>query len=343
MRTLIPIMLILVFAAHSAWADPNDLEGGVFIAHHAPTAVYTEGMDWCQSYYDLGYGIGSAEDQINRMDADQGLFYVIAAWTEEKTWCGTEFGFGDFDPNAVYFSEWNFCLEEGLEIPYAYWPGPNSGTAVVATIEQWEGNFVPIYYFVTYNYYQAVLPLDVDPAGSFGGFGNCAIPAVTWEAACFGAMGVFADGLPCYPIPPEQWACCDPDEVCHMMTEFECLQNGWDFFPGEDCDTFTCPHLAQPGACCIEYTGECFYIFMVDCVAIGGLFMGELIPCEPNPCEPPPTASCCVNTYECVVLSEYECELANGDWFPDVPDCDPNPCPSGADNVSWGSIKSLFR
>jgi hypothetical protein len=264
----------------------------------------------------------------------------------KKEWCGTEFGFGQFDPAIVYFQEWGPCLANALVLPTAGWPGPVEGVAVVSTLDTWLGNFMPTYYFVTYNYGEGLIPLDIDPAQNFAGMGNCMSPSITWDAECLGAMGIFMDGIECCPpIPPEPGACCDLETGnCFMYTPFECQIAGYVFYGG-DCEPVNpCPQPPMPGACCDEYTGECFFILLENCDLIGGLFLGEGIECEPvNPCPVPPTASCCVNIYECVVLTQYECELANGDWHPDVPDCDPNPCPSGADNASWGSIKSLYR
>jgi len=196
-------LIITIVACPSSGADPADLEGGVFIAHHPATFQYSPGLDWCEEYDGL-YSISSCEDQNPRIDLDgnlgeRSLWYVIAAWTESKTWCGTEFGFGDFDPEIYAFLEYGGCIPNDLSISTDGWPGPNEGTAVTATDVQWDGNFQAVYYFIGYAYNEGQIPLDVDPDLSFGGFGNCATPSETWAAADYGAMGLFQDGVTMCP------------------------------------------------------------------------------------------------------------------------------------------------
>ena len=135
----------------TASSDPGNLEGGVFLAHHPPGVQYSQGVDWCQAYFE-SFAIDSCSEQHNRIDLDgnegqSSIWYVLAAWNEEKEWCGAEFGFGEYDPDAYAFIEWGPCSPgENLEIPTENWPGPNEGTAVTTTDTAWSGNFVPVYW-----------------------------------------------------------------------------------------------------------------------------------------------------------------------------------------------------
>lgn len=53
---------------------------------------------WCRHYWD-NYRLEDCEDQVNRIDTEQEvIWFVLAAWAEEKAWCGTEFGFGESTP-----------------------------------------------------------------------------------------------------------------------------------------------------------------------------------------------------------------------------------------------------
>ena len=197
-RTLLCVVVTCVLCS-GANADPDDLEGGVFIAHHPPTFQYSPGMDWCEEYAQ-SYSISSCEEQNPRIDLDgnlgeRSLWYVIAAWSEAKTWCGSQFGFGSFDPAIYEFMEYGGCLPNDLSISTDGWPGPNEGTVVTATDVQWSGNFQAVYYFSGYAYYEGQIPLGIDPGNSFGGFGNCSAPSETWESAGYGAMGLFIDGV----------------------------------------------------------------------------------------------------------------------------------------------------
>jgi hypothetical protein len=151
---------------------------------------------WCQHYWD-SYRIEDCEDQVNRIDTqDQVIWFVLAAWDEEKEWCGTEFGLGEYDPAAFVITGFSPCWpEDGLEIPTASWPGPEEGTAIVVTGDPWEGNLVPVYWFAGYAYEEGLIPLAADPATGFAGTSNCASPPGVWAADSLGAMGLFQDGV----------------------------------------------------------------------------------------------------------------------------------------------------
>ncbi len=275
-------------------ANPNDLAGGVFITH-APVFPVGTGcwMGWCGCYYQGAVlGIESCEEQINNMPItsyhdDPTLFYVVAAWSEPKIWCGTEFGISSEFDELFYFIEYGPCLENSLEISTVGWPGAGEGTAVVATDTPWEGNFVPTYFFLGYTYTDTRIQLDVDPAQDFAGTGNCEIPPQLWDAVCLGAVGTGSDpGVYCCPeviTPPE--ACCFEDGSCEMLLHYDCEISGGIFFGGS-CDPNPCPG-GTIGACCIE-TGECFSLGEEDCSNIGGDYLGDGTSCEPNPCTPTP-------------------------------------------------------
>lgn len=202
---------LAVFAVCSiAGAGRNDLEGGVFIAHHPPGMLYSQATDWCQKYADE-LAISDCQAQNNRIDLDgnageSSIWYVLAAWTEPKEWCGVQFGLGQYDPDIYGFVEWEACSPRApMEIPTENWPGPNEGTAVVVTGLHWCGNFVPVYYFAGYAYGAGIIPLSVDPTHRFGGTCNCCSTQPRrrrmWSAMAFGAMGLFRDGR--YVCPGE--------------------------------------------------------------------------------------------------------------------------------------------
>jgi len=97
----------------TASSDPGNLEGRVFIAHHPPGVQYSQGVDCCQAYLE-SFAIDSCSEQHGRIDLDgnegeSSIWYVLAAWTEEKQWCGAEFGFGEYEPDAYAFIEWGPC------------------------------------------------------------------------------------------------------------------------------------------------------------------------------------------------------------------------------------------
>lgn len=238
---------------YPAWdtCDPNPcpldsediLASGVFICHHDPSITYSQPPEgWC-AHYQEGYRIESCAEQNPAIESDGPLvWFLLSAFAGERRWCGTEFGFGDYDAQIFAFTEWGACApDRHLEIPTAGWPGSHEGTAVVATEEPWHGNFEPIYYFVGYPYGDepGQIPVDVDPATGFGGWGNCVIPLTTYAASCFPAMGIWTEGVVCCP-DTSRHVCCILIE-CHLMLEEECYQLGGEWHPEWDaCDPNPC-------------------------------------------------------------------------------------------------------
>lgn len=210
----------------------------------------TEG--WCRHYWN-GFHITDCEHQVNRIDTTREvIWFVLAAWDEEKHWCGTEFGLGEYDPAAFAFTHFGPCWpDEGLEIPTASWPGPEQGTAIVTTGAHWTGNFVPVYSFCGYAYEPDCIGIGPNPATGFGGWTNSQNPPQAWCAAEYGGMGLFAPGVYACPEGGElgAWgmsflsfgACCTAEQ-CVVTTSEGCLNLGGVFFPeSEGCDPDPCP------------------------------------------------------------------------------------------------------
>lgn len=353
MRRVLLTLALLGLVAGGANADPALLDDGVLIAHHVPGLAWTTDPapvtgDWCAEFGE--HAIGALGDVIAQIDVATYapvVWYVVAAWEQEdKTWCGTEFGFGDFDAGLFAFVGTFPCFPvDGLEIPTGGWPGPNEGTAFVVTGDPWMGNWVPVYFFGGYAYgygSSTVIPLAADPPTGFAGFGNCAAPPQQFnvEGEQLGAMGVNTPGVvPVFPVPPERWACCFDDGHCEMWAEQECyLMGGYLWLEGLTCDPNPCP---QPGACCMG--GLCEVLFEEECGLIGGEWLGAGTVCEPNPC---PAVCCYGDTlHECMITLEEECASLNGAWHPEWTSCEPNPCDmyTPTEKASWGTIKSMYR
>lgn len=293
MRFLLAIgMLALVM---SAYADPANLWGGCLIAHYCKQLPYSSdppALGWCGEYQ-ANYAITDHTEQVNRIDTSaftDANWFVIAAWDgEEKTWCGTEFGLGEYDARIFNILEWDVCYppDGGLEIPTPGWPGPNEGIAFVVTGAPWEGNYQPVMRFggYAYAYYGSdVIPTDVDPPTAFAGFSNCEAPPVPFDAHELGGLGINMDGIYAEPVNyvPPTGACCFWDWTCEVLTEEECLQaGGWFLGPDTGCEPNPCPGV---WVCCVEH--ECYIvIYLEECDALGGIMHVGWNTCEPNPCE----------------------------------------------------------
>lgn len=246
MKTVFVFFAALAFASGLALADPDDLTAGVFIVHFDPLVEATDPINgWCAAYQDC-CPIASCDQQNPTLpNLGSHVWFVLAEWWDEpKTWCLSEFGFGNYDPNLFVFGTSGACTPgEYLEISTPGWPGPLEGTAVATLVTSWSGNFVPVYYFTGYAYIDTgQIPLASDPPTGFAGFVNCPIPAEEFAAACLPAMGIGVPGIECCSEPPETAACC-VCEVCTVTTEEECADIGGTWLPDiPDCD----PNPCQP-------------------------------------------------------------------------------------------------
>jgi len=346
MKRVLLALALLGLAVGMASAQ-HDLTDGVFIAHWNPAIAWSSDAPaegWCQRY--LNTGPITDFDQQNPFisTGNRVVWYLLSAWaTGNKTWCGTEFGLGSYNPYLFLFETWGPCTPgENLEIPTAGWPAPLEGTAIVTTDLPWVGNFRPVYYFTGYAYYAApgLLPFGVDPPTGFGGWGNCLTPPTSYRAACFPAMGVLTPGIGCYPPVPE-FPCCI-DQTCFILSEEECFDAQGEWHPEwVDCGP---PDPCAPiptAACCVGE--ECYVVTEAECRDMQGVWIPTMPDCgPPNPCEYP-EAVCCV-CQDCYIVDEFECADLGGEWHPDWNTCDPNPCPaSPTDATSWGSIKAIYR
>ena len=304
--------------------------------------------------YTANYAITNHAEQVNRIDTASYLpasWFVIAAWDgEEKEWCGTEFGLGDYDPNFFVIAEWDPCYppDGGLEIPTAGWPGPIEGIAFVVTGAPWEGNYAPVMWFggYAYGYGETVIPIALDPPTAFAGFSNCAAPPQPFDAVQLGAMGINTGGIYAQPVPyvPPTGACCLGYD-CLVLTEEECLAQQRDWLgPDTVCEPNPC---LPDGACCLpEPLGACQVLLEVDCLLVGGEWMGPETTCHPeNPCEG--EWVCCFICDCYIVETQMECEAMGGIFHPEWDSCEPhNPCigpHSPANETSWGRIKGMYR
>jgi hypothetical protein len=230
----------------------------------------------------------SCEDQNNRIDVSGHLgcvWFVLAAWEEDKEWCGVEFGFGEYDSPVFNFTASGPCFPDtGLEWSTPGWPGPGEGTVFGTTAAPWAGNFLPVYYFsgYAYSYYGAgVIPLGANPATGSAGTTNCTHPEELWEAIELGGLGIDTDGI---TVCPEglRSACCDPVTYeCHMLSQVDCEALGgyWAPLP------FECPHACDRVVCCLY--GLCYIMSEPECFNIGGQSIGFWNSCTPNPCGGP--------------------------------------------------------
>ena len=307
MKRVLLALALVGLGAGVVYATPNDLSNGVLITHYPPGLQYTtEFDDWCGLYGQ--YAIQSCEQQNNVIDTQLGtVWYVLAAWNDnDKVWCGTEFGLGNYNTRVVLFADYGQCPGTALTIPYGAWPAPNTGMSLAATSEPWAGNFQPVYFFASYAYPaqgSTVVPLTPHPNTGFAGFANCLTPPGSYPAVGLGAMGFFTGGVYACPPLPSQFVCCVGEECFLVYNEQECTE-------------------------------------------MGGVWHPEWDSCLPdNPCFVPPVPAVCCVGHTCYLVFEEECIAMEGNWHPEWPSCDDNPCDiyTPVEPSSWGAIKAIYR
>ena len=129
-----PALLLLVLFAllmGPAQADPHDLGGGVLCVHAPPGLNYSLGTKtWCESVE-----LEDSEGQVTRIDPGRAaVWFIVSAWSEEKTFDAVEFGLGDFDPRSFEFVADGLCLDGALAIEHpsaGTWPAPNRASYVL--------------------------------------------------------------------------------------------------------------------------------------------------------------------------------------------------------------------
>jgi hypothetical protein len=288
-----------------AWAGPN--AGGTIIAHDASFVVETDYSTFC--------GLGTAPPSCEGADVDlegssslaQKLWKVYAAFPQGSSPRLKAMTFGiHWDPQNVLISIYAPCIGDqnngALEIAGPGWPGNDTGTAIVFQFTQ-TTELVECYYFVGYNYYGVPSLFQLRDHPD---------PVLG---------GKFADDS----VPAIQ----DPIAGYGSM--------GFDT-PGQ----VACPPPNHhPGACCL-CGGECVFVLPEECAGMNGTFMGDGIPCDPNPCPVEFMGACCYPDGHCEFV--FLCDCPTGVWYAEDA-CDPNPCepPNPTRTTTWGGIKAIFH
>ncbi len=197
MRTPFLLLLALLLIAPLAHADSDDLSGGVLLVHAPPSLTYTASASWCDSTH-----LEDCEDQVTSIPTDSSktvVWFILSAWSEEKSFTAVEFGLGDFDPESYLFSESGLCLDHAMALYHGDWPGPNTGVAIASNDDAWTGQLVPIFWAAGINYAVAdTIPITENPATEHAGWVS-GESRTTYDAECLGALGLARPGAVCCP------------------------------------------------------------------------------------------------------------------------------------------------
>ena len=271
---------LLLAAAALACFGGNALAGdnanGTLIVSLADGVVYTTDItDYCGAT-----GLQACGDAITRTDGtDVVVLGVLGAFADGATPRVAGVTFGWSYASDIALAAYGHCGD--FELATGAWPASGEGTAVTWAVPQ-TSQLVDIYWVAAYNYYgnPATLDLGLNPSQG-ADFADDSIPSVLDPIEGFGSFGFSTDGsVPC-PTAPVVGACCANDGTCEVVSRDNCA--GAYQGDGTVCDPNPCP--LPTGACCINL--ECFVLTMDECLAGGGDYIGNDVPCESGTCVTP--------------------------------------------------------
>ncbi len=163
------------------------------------------------------------------------VWYVLAVFEDSPgpiEMYGIAFGLGDYDAtNFEIYRSGDCFFNHTLELSTPGWPGPNTGTAVVGTDQYLTRDpITEIYWFASYVYGEAEIPLDINPQVGVGEIGTGDTPPVMDEIYTenYGRLAFGRQGYnPCEPIPAAG-ACCFAEQ-CEVVTLEDCVAGGGEY------------------------------------------------------------------------------------------------------------------
>jgi len=224
-----------------------------------------------------------------------------------------------------------------FELAESGWPASDTGTAVTWNTPQ-QTQLVPVYWFAGYNYDSPNPALfSTTPHETQGGvFADDHIPALVDEIQNYGALGFDQDGIDG----------CDPVLPPGMGACCFADHNCVPFMNGEECVAqggLYLGDLSECSACGYDIPGACCVpdvgcqlISQYDCAVLHGVFYEYQANCSTGLCSA--VGACCLISGECQFTYEEAClQIPQAVFMADVP-CDPNPCvpDGGACCFPWG-------
>lgn len=221
------------------------------------------------------------------------VVWFLARFLPTSSPCVTVVYFGiDYDDACLDPGvAYKFCGPAGsLEVPDGDWPYAGRGNSVAFGSPICGDTLFPFYVFKIDNF--------------------CSPDPGAWFCTAVNPTGGYA-GFVDDTDPP----------VLDYCFNFGCIhwfENGYNSCVGD-----------EGGACCFP-DGGCLQMLQMGCLEAGGEFLGNGVPCEPNPCEQP--SACCFPDCHCELLSPELCFQMGGTPMGPGTGCDPNPCscPPGA-------------
>jgi hypothetical protein len=286
MRKFLLVLGIAALICSPALAGKN--QGGAMVVHTDDAYSWTSGV--C-TFFDQWVTVPCEElgTRTDKDDATPALIWFIAAFPDYASPGVSVVYFGNDHPlPAYYHNRYGLCGPSGsLELPDGGWPDNPSGA----------GNSVAMGTPIVGDHLFAFYFFDV---WGYADVYYCTAPNP------LGGYAAYVDDS----SPPVE----DPIDL------FGCVR--W-YAEGYN----DCPGGPIPGACCFD-DGHCELWMGVDeCYAAGGyLYLGDGVPCDPNPC--PQIGACCYEDGSCVPgFFEQDCYADGGILWIEGDDCDPNDCP----------------
>jgi len=366
MKKLLLALGILALICSPAMAGRN--ANGAMVLHTNDAVRYSPSWDYCANN-PLPTTCEQLVTQTNAVPEElEAVIWVVGAFDIHTSPGVNAYQFGLYHNLPTgYFTAWSPCDPTALEVKDATWPDESgTGTAVAYGSPVYPHFLFKMYWFAVVGQAGTVFSTGVYPHGTDGAaFADDSSPPIVDRCNRFGTVRWGAPGANECPFIPTQGACCYPDGRCQFVEPTQC--SGVFLGIGVPCDPNPCP---LPGACC--FGTECVMVLESACVGQGGTwvggdctpvtcaplgaccvgevcsqthqadcqgtYVGDGVPCDPNPCIIP-TGACCIGS-DCTVTTQAGCD---GTYMGDGIPCDPNPCATPTKPTTWGKIKGNYR
>jgi len=308
---------------------------GAMLLHTNDACRYSLGWDYCGDTGPYSAPLPATCDELvtttTRPTDVESIIWMVAAFPYGSSPAVKSFQTGIYgDITEDWFSAWGFCPANGLEIPDATWPAPNSGTAVTYLFPAITSHLFKMYWFA------------------------CGAPF----SGAIMRTGDYVGG-----DHHAEWADDSDPAVIDYCFQFGSV--GWGV-AGEN----TCPGAVPMGACCLQGWFKCEVDLESDCNAQGGIYLGDGSICDvQNTCSACCFRDADFNRF-CKMVPEWYClerfsdQGSGGVYFEPTwsglkTDGTGNVCAPSADSsavewwcdvygtrtqsTTWGKLKSLFR
>jgi len=238
-RTVLPSVATVIVLASPVWGGVN--RDGAMVVHTNDTYAYTVDTRCSTPYVQ---NLNGCDDVITRTDRTPAVVWLLAVFQDVSQpavsglRCAITYG-----PNVVVEDYW-ICPGDALEIPDADWPGPDSHDSILFTNPIVGDRIFPFYGFLVSNDGGGVDEFcTVTDWDTY--FADTSMPPIEDPCTRNGCVRWYQAGYADCNPSGQPGACCFQD-LCFVLMEPECNNQGGLFVPDWTCEPSPCTTLDVP-------------------------------------------------------------------------------------------------